>query len=60
MADPDPFDDPSYRAFVTDAAVTCRCCSRCWDSPCGACLAGGICDEMACHCDDEPEDDDDD
>lgn len=46
--------DPDYRAYLADAAKGCRCCSTCWDVPCGGALGGGICDAMRCTCDDEP------
>ncbi len=48
----DPFDDPSYRRFILDAARDCRCCQDCSECPCPGCLAGGICDDDECHCDD--------
>lgn len=45
-------DDPSYQAFVTDCARSCRCCRECGsDIPCAGVMAGGICDEW-CTCDD--------
>lgn len=41
-----------YAASITD----CRCCSVCWENPCPACMAGGICDHI-CSCEDyEPDD----
>lgn len=48
-------NDDSYQRFILAAAEDCRCCQDCSECPCGGCLAGGICDDMACHCDDEPE-----
>ena len=47
--------DDDYQRFILAAAEACRCCQDCSECPCGGCLAGGICDDMACHCDDEPE-----
>lgn len=46
--EPDPFDDPSYQAFVEGAAKHCRCCSCCRNPPCDGVLAGGMCDEFGC------------
>lgn len=37
----------------------CRCCSTCGDWPCAGVLAGGVCDQQGCSCDDEAEEDDD-
>jgi hypothetical protein len=36
----DPFDDPSYQAWLSSTARTCR--AR--DKPCDGCQAGRICD----------------
>lgn len=55
----DPFDDASYRRFVLEAARACRCCQDCSECPCGGCLAGGLCDDAECHCDDDATDQDD-
>jgi hypothetical protein len=55
----DPFDDPSYGAFVESCAKECRCCCDCSPGPCAGAMAGGFCDRM-CFCDrDEDEDHDD-
>lgn len=37
-------------------ARSCRCCPQCWERPCPACCAGGVCDAMPCRCDGEPSD----
>ena len=50
MPDPDPLDSDSYRAFIIDCAKACRCCPECSDVPCGACMAGGVCDAFECEC----------
>jgi len=44
--------------FVAEMAAHCRNCMECSECPCGACLAGGICDQSRCTCDDPPDDDD--
>lgn len=49
----DPFFDPTYDHFLTDCASKCRCCSCCWQVPCGGCTAGGVCDAMPCSTDDD-------
>lgn len=46
----DPHDTPEYDAYVEKCAATCDATDR----PCGACLAGGICDGP----DDDKDDDD--
>ena len=56
MNDYEP-DDSAYAEYVANAAKTCRCCNVCWSNPCAACLAGGICDDMVCHCDDSERED---
>lgn len=45
-------EDDDYRRFVLAAARDCRCCQDCSECPCGGCLAGGMCDDAECHCDD--------
>lgn len=54
--------DSAYQRFLVEAAKDCRCCAGCYQVPCAGCTAGGVCDAMACRCDDEPVDyhDDDD
>lgn len=47
--------DISEKEWIIGAAKDCRCCSRCWECPCGGCLAGGICDDHRCSCDDPHE-----
>jgi hypothetical protein len=34
----------------------CQCCMDCWEYPCAACCAGGVCDAMPCRCDEESSD----
>jgi hypothetical protein len=55
----DPFADPSYRAHVEACSKYCQCCASCSDHPCAGSMAGGICDQARCHCDDEREDSED-
>lgn len=55
----DPFLEPSYHEFVNACSKHCQCCGRCGDHPCPGSMAGGICDQARCYCDDEPEDRDD-
>jgi hypothetical protein len=38
---------------VTDSF--CRCCQWCSSPPCAGVEAGGMCDQLRCSCDDEPE-----
>lgn len=45
----------SYEAFIASCSKVCRCCPQCCDHPCAGTMAGGLCDEMRCHCDDEPD-----
>ena len=52
--------DSSKQAWIENAAKGCKCCSACYERPCAACLAGGVCDAFPCHCDDNPASDDDD
>lgn len=47
--------DADEEKFLQECALMCRCCSRCWQVPCGGCTAGGFCDAADCTCDDEPE-----
>ncbi len=49
----DPFDDPDYLAHVSTAAKACRCCQVCSDVPCAGCMAGGMCDQTTCRCQDD-------
>lgn len=51
--------DASYQRYILAAARDCRCCQDCSECPCGGCLQGGMCDDLECRCDDEPEDYDD-
>lgn len=48
--------------FLANCARDCNCCGVCWERPCGACQAGGVCDAMPCRCDEdrEPSEDDSD
>jgi len=39
-------------------AKNCRCCRTCGDVPCAGVMAGGLCDDARCSCDDEREEDD--
>lgn len=48
--------------WIAAAAARCQQCPICRDTPCDACLAGGVCDNLRCTCDDyldDPEDIDD-
>ena len=42
----------SWSAHVEAAAMACRCCPECREPPCDGALAGGICDQGSCRCDD--------
>ena len=42
--------------WIAAAAAHCHCCPLCCDAPCAACLAGGVCDQFRCTCDDYDED----
>jgi hypothetical protein len=44
-------DDESYHAHIRAAALACHCCPVCCSPPCDGCLAGGVCDDAACRCD---------
>lgn len=55
-AAPDPYDTPEYHAFVEASAKDCRNCPSCSECPCPACLAGGVCDDRECSCDEKEED----
>lgn len=44
-------EDPYYHAHVRAAALACHCCPVCCSPPCDGCLAGGVCDDAACRCD---------
>ena len=57
MTDP---ESPDYSAWLADTAASCRNCPNCSDCPCGACLAGGVCDAFDCRCDDSTHDEEDD
>lgn len=46
-----PPDDESYHAHIRSAALACHCCPVCCSPPCDGCLAGGVCDDAACRCD---------
>lgn len=46
--------------LIERMAKVCRCCPECGAPPCDGCMAGGMCDEFRCSCDDEHEDDFDD
>ena len=46
----DPYESEEYQRFLAETAKECRSCDRCWDVPCPACCAGGICDAI-CNCD---------
>lgn len=56
--------EAGYANFLESIVGDCRCCAECWERPCGACQAGGVCDNHKCTCDDEddcePRDDDND
>lgn len=49
-------DDPEYQRWLTDCASGCLCCPCCWECPCSACTAGGVCDAIPCRCDEERDD----
>lgn len=55
MAD-DPYNGPGYRFFVAMMAKHCHCCPACRNPPCDGALAGGMCDQSRCRCDDESDD----
>jgi hypothetical protein len=42
--------DASYERWLIETAKECRNCPNCGNPPCGACQAGGICDESDCYC----------
>jgi hypothetical protein len=48
-------DDAEYAAYVEACAADCSCCGVCspGSMPCEGCLAGGVCDRIACRCYDE-------
>lgn len=48
--------DPPWE-FFEQCAKYCRCCRVCGDVPCAATMAGGLCDEARCSCDDWNSDD---
>jgi hypothetical protein len=55
-----PCDDcvDSEERFIHEAAKGCRdgCGLTCGDRPCAACLAGGVCDQSDCECEEfDPE-----
>jgi hypothetical protein len=61
----DPYKSPAYAFFVNSMAKYCHCegCGNCTVSrPCDAVLAGGVCDQVTCDCDESrgPFDDEDD
>lgn len=47
----DGYDNESYHAHIRAAALACHCCPVCCSPPCDGCLAGGVCDDAACRCD---------
>lgn len=55
--DYDPMPPPDV---IERLAKDCRCCQACGSVPCDGVMAGGMCDEARCSCDDEPSDRDDD
>ncbi len=46
-----PATTTSEDEFLAAAARGCRRCSLCWQVPCPACTAGGVCDDI-CNCED--------
>jgi hypothetical protein len=42
--------DRGYQMFLEQAAAKCRCCSTCWENPCGGCQQGAPCDRVPCRC----------
>lgn len=50
-----PFDDmPGYVELVESLVKDCRCCPACHPGgvPCDGLLAGGLCDQATCRCND--------
>lgn len=43
----------SYDQWIVNCAEACNCCPNCGSVPCGGCMAGGMCDNSPCRCDDE-------
>ena len=43
-------EDLGEEQWLAEAARECRCCSQCWQVPCGGCAAGGVCDALECTC----------
>lgn len=43
-------EDPDYQRWMSTIAEKCTSCPECWEVPCGACQAGGVCDSY-CKCD---------
>lgn len=53
MTDDDMMPPPEViEAFAKD----CRCPPCCADMPCAGAMAGGICDDRRCRCDDDIDD----
>lgn len=40
----------SYDNYVATIAEDCLNCPMCQDCPCAGCMAGGVCDNLACVC----------
>lgn len=47
----DPMMPP--QAVLDNMATHCRCCRTCASAPCDGVMAGGMCDEARCSCDDD-------
>ena len=56
---PDCQSCAEYDRFVASCLKDCRCCRACNWRPCEGAMAGGLCDELDCRCDDFPRDDGD-
>ena len=52
----DPYESIGYAIFRAHMAKDCRCCYECRGRPCDGVLAGGVCDQARCRCDDETDD----
>lgn len=56
----DDFDQMPPPDVIEEMLKGCRCCRMCSNPPCDGAMAGGMCDEADCHCDDDHDYRDDD
>lgn len=54
-----PVDDPSWQEHIKESMRYCSCCPLCSDPPCDGAMAGGVCDQAPCRCDDDWDEDED-